>query len=95
MIEPWVHGLDLHADDCSSRPDQGSITNESDNTLSDPDTPLLPMSGKNPTKKNRVGRAAVEFAQRVYICIRKDFADYLDDKDPDGVSLSQPRTTRR
>lgn len=68
MLEPWALGLDLV---------------EHDDHTSDPDRPYAGIVKKNSSKQDRTGYASLRFSQS-RSCLRKFFAEYLDDQSPEG-----------
>lgn len=71
MYEPWVLDIDLS----SSAEDP-----------SDPDYPNAGKLTKHSTKRQRTGWAMVSIVQS-QICLRKLFAQYLDDQSDEGMIL--------
>ncbi|KAF8452791.1 P-loop containing nucleoside triphosphate hydrolase protein [Boletus edulis BED1] len=72
MVEPWALGLTLAEDQQSA---------------SDPDRPYAGMVKKNASKQDRTSYASLRFAQS-QTCLRKFFAEYLDDRSLEALSYT-------
>ncbi|KAF9555907.1 hypothetical protein CPC08DRAFT_642227 [Agrocybe pediades] len=71
MYEPWVMNIEL--------------TDDPVQYTSDPDYPNGGELGKHSTKNARTGTAMVKLIQSTETCIRKFWAEYLNDTSPAGM----------